>query len=257
MGDSVLYGLLDIIRGMTTIASVLMVGKTVGMGLEELFKIECKYCIGTGKVVCVKCRGTNTLCRRPAQTTPNLKVINRRYEDVYGCFVCGPTTPYENLGLLGEDEDINEMERIKESIRYSLRGKPYSRKNPLAGTMLCPECRGQRFIWYFMPNLPLISGLEEAWFMKTPLPINSAHTHNSYKEWPSRPLRPISEREIGYFGDDAFDYDDQAAELSWDFIEKDFDEKRSTASAEGAQTEPNDLEDFSFTTLQDISDISR
>jgi len=257
MNQSILNGLLDIIRGIVSIASLTVVGKTVGFGLDEVFKIECDRCNGMGKVLCLKCRGTNTLCRRPAQNLPNLGTYNRRYEDVYQCFSCGPTTPYENLGLLGEEQDIYEAETIRESIRCSIRGKPTQRKHPLAGTTFCPICHGQCFFWYFIPNIPKLFAMDELWYVKPfrkqilNLTADLSQSHSTYVEWPTRPLRPISEREVGYFGDDVFDYDDCIAENTWHLMGKDIDRKKANVKIGDTQKEPDDLEDFQFSTVQE------
>jgi hypothetical protein len=72
-------------------------------------------------------------------------------------------------------------------------------------------------------------------------------------EWAGKPLRPITEREIGYFGDDVFDYQDRISEQTWKLMEEDFEWKKEMSSTEGAQKEPDDLEDFQFTSVQDMS----
>jgi hypothetical protein len=257
MSEAVLSGLLDIIRGIVTITSLTIIGKTISFGLEDIFKIDCDRCCGMGKILCTNCRGTNTLYRRPAQIVPNLETFNRRYEHTYQCFICGPTTPYENLGLLGEDQDIHESDRIKEAIRCSLRKKPIQRKTPLAGTTFCTLCHGNCHFWYFTPNIAKMIGAIEPWYQKSfqkqhiAVPNGPSLPHSIYVEWPTRPLRPISEREVGYFGDDVFDYDDFIAENTWHLMESDYGRKVDSAKSSKTQKEPDDLEDFQFTTLQE------
>merc|ERR1712023_307870 len=134
-------------RGICTIASLSIVGKTVKNGLNELFRIECDRCNGTGKLVCTTCSGTKTLARIPSQKLPNLQIFNRRHEDLMECFFCGPTTIYDNFGPLGEEEDFNEVDRIRDSLRNALHNKPTPRDSPLAGTICCPVCRGQRMLF--------------------------------------------------------------------------------------------------------------
>merc|ERR1711933_562011 len=117
MGDKVVNLLLDFMRSISTIASVVIVGRTIGHGLEELFMVECDRCNSMGKVTCIKCFGTKTLARRPAQRVPNTHIYNRRHEDLQECFVCGPTTLHDNFGPLcarelGEEEEIYEKDRI-------------------------------------------------------------------------------------------------------------------------------------------------
>lgn len=82
--------------------------------------------------------------------------------------------------------------------------------------MLCPVCHGHRGFLHIIPNVPKIFRLEEMWYMK-PLrkgfeansPITLANSHHNYTEWPGRPFRPITEREMGYFSCDIFDYEDK------------------------------------------------
>jgi len=254
-------GLLDIMRGISTIASVLIVGRALSNGMEELFRLERDRCNGVGKVICSKCDGTKTLARRPAQKVPNLETFNRRQEDLYTCFVCGVTTLHDNFGPSCEEEDMNEAERIRDTIRNAIHNNQTPRSTPLAGTTLCPTCHGRCFLWHVLPNVPKLFGLVELWYSKplrkgvgTYVPPGWTPQHSNYMEWPGRPLRPISEREVGYFGDDVFDYDDKISDQTWKLIEEDFQRKRGNSS--GAQKEPaEDLEDFRFTTVQDISGI--
>lgn len=260
MGDSAVNGLLDIMRGISTIASLFIVGRTIGYSADELFKAPCYRCNGVGKVICSKCQGTKTLAKRPAQKLPNLQTFNRRQEDLMECFVCGPTTLYDNFGPLGEEEDMNEMDRIKDTLRNSVCNKATPRSTTLAGTVLCPVCRGQCMIWHIVPNIPRLFGLEEIWYMKPLRKDFQTYRHRSQAEipercmeWPGKPLRPITEREIGYFGDDVYDYGDRISEHTWKIMEDDFERKRNTLLTGGAQKEPDDLEDFQFVSVQELS----
>lgn len=259
MDDSALNGILDIMRGTSTIASFFVVGRTVLTCIEELFKLKCDRCNGTGKVTCTKCRGTKTLSKRPAQKIPNLYIFNRRNEDLTECFFCGPTTIYDNFGPLGEDIDINEADRIKDSIRGAICNKVTTRKSTLAGTILCPVCRGQCLIWNIIPNVSSLFGMEEVWYTK-PLrkgiqayaPAGWPQQHSKYIEWANRPLRPIAEREVGYFGQDVFDYEDQMNENTRNLIEEEkkvADNDKRKANAKELQ----DWEEYDFPTLQSKS----
>merc|ERR1711964_92931 len=218
-------GLLEIMRGIVTIASFVIVGRTVGFGIDNMFKVECGYCTGLGKVVCVKCRGTAAISKRPVQKAPNILVFNRRLGDAYECFVCGPPTQYGNLGF-SKEGDCMEVDRRKDLIQNAICNQPLPRKESLAGTMVCPCCRGQCHLWYILPKIPQMFGLGIAWYLKGSQMCTSStclfHPHSNYVEWSSRPLRPISEREVGYFGDDAFDYEEQASQDVWWLMEEEF-----------------------------------
>merc|ERR1712227_955906 len=98
-------------RGISTIASLVIVGRTVTHGIGELFSVDCERCNGMGKVVCSKCYGTKVISKRPAQKLPNLQMFNRRQDDLLECFPCGTTTLHDNFGPLGEEEDLNEIDR--------------------------------------------------------------------------------------------------------------------------------------------------
>merc|ERR1711918_303355 len=113
------------------------------------------------------------------------------------------------------------------------RKKPIQKDRPLAGTVMCPLCRGLRTIWHSTPNLPRLFGFEEMWFMK---PLRRGfdayctpgwpQTQNRYIEWSARPRKPIYDRQVGYFGDDVFDYQDLMSEQTWNLMEEDFERKK-------------------------------
>jgi hypothetical protein len=257
MSDSALNGILDIMRGISTIASVSVVGRTVFSCIEDLFKLECNQCNGMGKVTCTKCRGTKTLSKRPAQKLPNLQVFNRRNEDLRECFLCGYTTVYD-FGLVEED-DQNEADRIKNTIRGAICNKAIPRKKPLAGTITCPVCRGQRLIWNIIPNFSYLFGIEEMWYIK-PLrkgiqayaPACWAQPHNKYIEWAGRPLRPITEREVGFFGEDVFDFEDQMFENTRNLMEEEKNEEADLYTSESTAKEPYLVENQHFNTVQKL-----
>merc|ERR1712151_922501 len=101
-----------------------------------------------------------------------------------------------------------------------------------AGVMTCPVCRGQQSVWHFVPNISRLFGLEEMWYMKPLRKGIQAYTprgwpcpSNKYMEWPGKPYRPITEREVGYFGEDVFDYEDRMSEHSWRIAEEEFERK--------------------------------
>jgi len=260
MNDSALNGILDIMRGLSTIASVSIVGRTVFNSIEEIFRLECDLCNGMGKVTCEKCHGTKTLAKRAAQKIPNLQIFNRRNEDLRECFLCGSTTIHDNFGPLTDDEDLNEADRIKNSIRNAFCNKATPRKRILAGTILCPVCRGQCRVWNIIPNVANLFGIEELWYTK-PLrkgiqaytPFGWPQPHNKYIEWAGRPLRPITEREVGYFGQDVFDYEDQMFENTRNLIKENKDDDKD-AKYESITKDSLDLEnDYRHKTIQELS----
>lgn len=214
MTNSAINGLLDITRGITTIVSAIITCHTIKNGFDELFKTECDRCNGMGKIVCQKCNGTNILVKRPAQKIPNLQTFNRRQEDLFDCFVCGKTTSFDN-NLFNQDENYNDTERIREIVRNAIRNKPVPRNETLAGTEICPSCRGQCSFFLYVPNFTRLLNLNEVWYMKPLRKGFQAYTppvwprpHSKYIEWYGRPHRPINEREVGYFGDAIYDYED-------------------------------------------------
>jgi hypothetical protein len=216
MSDYIVDVLLDMMRSISTIASVFIVGKAVESGIKELFTMQCDRCNGMGKIICRSCYGTNTLAKRPAQKVPNLQIFNRRHEDLRVCFVCGPNALYDFEDCFNEGY---EYEIVKNTVDKAILNRPSPRNKPLAGSTFCPICRGQCSIWYTIPVLSKLFGQEEVWYMKplrngvhAHVPIAWPQPHSNYMEWSGKPLRPITEREIGYFGQDVFDYEDQMYE---------------------------------------------
>lgn len=53
---------------------------------------------------------------------------------------------------------MNEADRIKDAVRNSIRNKP-TPSRPLAGTVICPDCKGTCHMWHFIPNLPKLFGM--------------------------------------------------------------------------------------------------
>merc|ERR1712050_630284 len=211
-------GILDIMRGISTVASSWIIGSAVVRGMEDIFRLECDRCNGVGKVTCTKCNGTKTLARRPAQKVPNMQIFNRRDEDLQECYLCGRTTDCDN-NLSGNSNYDIEYEFITSRKCDAKCNTPTVRKSYLAGTIICPICRGQCFIWHFVPNIRRAFGLEEIWYNKPCRkgfqafsPTGWPQPHSKYMEWPCTPLRPITEREVGYFGEDVFDFEDQMFE---------------------------------------------
>jgi len=108
-------------------------------------------------------------------------------------------------------------------------------------------------IWNIIPNFSKLFGIEEIWYMK-PLrkgiqayaPAGWPQPHNKYIEWTDKPLRPITEREVGYFGSDVFDYEDQMSENIRNLIKDEKNRQFITEASKSAMKEPIDLEDYHF-----------
>merc|ERR1712159_386774 len=125
MANSATGGILDIMQGIATITSFLIAGRSIGLGFEEIFKVECPHCRGVGKVTCTKCRGSGTLSIKPAQKGPNLLTYNRRFEDVYKCPVCSlHTIPYGDLGLPIPAKAFSKRESITDTLKNAIRNRP-------------------------------------------------------------------------------------------------------------------------------------
>merc|ERR1711976_440312 len=136
--------------------------------------------------------------------------------------------------------------------------EPAPRSTPLAGSITCPMCRGQRPIRNTIPNISNLFGLEEIWYLRPLHKVIQAYSppgwprpHGNYIEWSGKPLRPISEKEVGYFGKDVFDYEDQVSERSKKRLEDDVENKKLGSSTVGIQTEPN-FEDLLLPSVQEM-----
>ncbi|KAK9845375.1 hypothetical protein WJX81_004805 [Elliptochloris bilobata] len=103
--------ILDVVRGLSTVASFGIVYNQFFRLIEEIFTSECEVCRGSGRVICRHCRGTKTLRRRPGvYTIQRLRVVDRDPADLYPCIYCGPETKY----------DFRMVEQDIESEAYSV-----------------------------------------------------------------------------------------------------------------------------------------
>merc|ERR1712039_537302 len=191
--------------------------------LAEIFSLECKRCNGMGKIVCKKCRGTKTLARRPTQKVPILQVYNRRRINISMCFVCGSNTP-------SDEEDDLRPDRMREIIMRAYRNHPEPKSELLDGSIKCPSCDGKGSLINFELNPKILYDFEEKWYIKplrkgyrTYAPPGWPQPHSKYIECSGKHCRPITEREIGYFGSNVFDYKDEIDRRSAQTQMNDFD----------------------------------
>ena len=99
---------------------------------------------------------------------------------------------------------------------------------------------------------------EEPWYQK---PIRKGWAQwqapgavapgSNYLEFAGRPSNPITQGDLDYYGDDAFDLNDAFAANTLERMKEDLEKRRGKTTSK----EPDDLEDYQFTTVQDVSDV--
>ncbi|CAL5227290.1 g10225 [Coccomyxa viridis] len=153
--------ILDVVRGLSTVASFGIVINQMWSLMDEIFTSDCDYCRGTGRIICRHCHGTKTLRRRPGEFHyQHMAVVDRSPRDLYPCVYCGPNTRYDfqRVEEDNEDEAYNIMDNLKAAVANKRRPFP----SPiLAGTIPCPECGGNPLIRRHTPNWARLTQTEE------------------------------------------------------------------------------------------------
>ena len=170
--------IVDIIQGLTQVAAIAVTLKHIGTSWHELFTGHCRNCRGTGRVTCkhvrlcerhgetrvrmemeakadrrnvprlVQCHGSATLRKRPStlQRIHEGNLRDYRPRDLpgntYRCIFCGDGGNADE-----KDPDPEEEESIAFTVQDNLRAAMANKPRPvvwepLAGTILCPMCKG-------------------------------------------------------------------------------------------------------------------
>lgn len=177
--------ILDIVRGLSTIASFGIVVTQMKNLWKELYNSKCATCDGAGSMICGHCHGTKM--RRSAP----LRYKNQDYnhpDNEYDCYYCGDYAPndfkYENLP--DDTETLNIMANLKSAMANKPRPHPH---RAMAGTVPCPSCDGQAVIYRHTPDFSKVFNLEPPW----PLHVG----FRSHVEKQKRPRTKYIEYPIG------------------------------------------------------------
>ncbi|KAK9818138.1 hypothetical protein WJX72_007707 [[Myrmecia] bisecta] len=159
--------ILDIVRGLSTVASFGIVIKQLLNVWDLMYTGDCDNCNGTGRVTCTHCHGTKALRSRPGQ----LRIADLSISDVtgldthYPCIHCGPLTQYDFEDTVADDE--GDAYSIMDNFQAALANRPRPHFMPiLAGTQACPTCGGNPKIRLQRANFARLCGLEEPFFVK-------------------------------------------------------------------------------------------
>ncbi|CAG9460397.1 unnamed protein product [Pedinophyceae sp. YPF-701] len=164
--------LLDVVRGLSTVASFSIVFTQVADLWKNLFEDDCWKCRGTGQVVCPKCRGTKDARTKPMMFKKEqvdgevLLRLQDKPEYHYPCSHCGPSAPQDwKLECLDDDEDA--ATRIMNNLRKAMANRRVQPFEPTAGCVQCPACGGNPVIHRHTPNLTKVLGFEKPFWMTT------------------------------------------------------------------------------------------
>lgn len=158
--------ILDVVRGLSTVASFAIVVNQLKSLYEEFFISICDRCRGTGCVTCPHCHGTKTLRQRPGFIrTRDLAIVDNPF-DSYQCFYCGPSTTFDFNPMAADDE--NQAMKIQENLKSAVANqwpRPFE-LGALAGTLACPECHGNPRVRRLTPDFAKALGMDEPWDFK-------------------------------------------------------------------------------------------
>eukprot|EP00887_Chlorella_sp_A99_P000898 scaffold5.g898.t1 len=155
--------LLDIVRGLSTVASFAIVVDQLKTMYSTFFMSCCSRCRGTGMITCQHCHGTKTLRRRPAFVRTRDGGLVDNPADCYQCYHCGPPTIYD-FDPYSPDDETNAM-KIQDNLKAAVANifpRPFD-MGILAGTQACPQCRGSPRVHRLTPDFAKAFGMEDAW----------------------------------------------------------------------------------------------
>lgn len=161
--------ILDIVRGLSTIASGTILFGQVKNVYQDLFVTQCNHCRGTGRMTCPMCHGYNKYRSRPltAQAAAKLRQPNMvEPEDAtMDCFRCGDRSRFDNMfeAADNEDEAYSVMDNLKAAMGNKAIPKPLG---IMAGTIPCPECKGRPKVHLYGANLEDVLNLALPWDFK-------------------------------------------------------------------------------------------
>lgn len=158
--------ILDIVRGLSTVASFAIVVNQLKSLYEDFFTSSCDRCRGTGCLTCPHCHGTKTVRSRPGFIRARDLAIVDNPGDSYSCFYCGPSTVYD-FNPMAPDDEANAM-KIQENLKSAYANtwpRPFD-MGALAGTVPCTECGGNPKVNRLTPDFAKVFGLDGTWDFK-------------------------------------------------------------------------------------------
>lgn len=181
--------ILDVVRGLSTVASFGIVITHIKQVWDEFFISKCDFCKGTGMITCRHCKGTKVLRTAPGV----LSVVDSSYVDVNDpvqvCFFCPDVSKYD-FNFEVEDEELDAYS-IQDNLKAAMTNKPRPHKLPLlAGTQRCPECWGFPDVHRFTPNMMKVLNLDDPIFKQVQSNIARYNTEFSFSNRYSKVEQP-------------------------------------------------------------------
>lgn len=155
--------ILDIVRGLSTVASFAIVVNQLKSLYDEFFTSTCDRCRGTGCLTCPHCHGSKTIRKRPGFIRARDLAVVDNPGDSYSCFYCGPPTTFDFNPMAPDDEAM--ALKIQENLKAAYANtwpRPFD-LGALAGTVPCTECGGNPKVNRLTPDFGKIFGLDGSW----------------------------------------------------------------------------------------------
>ncbi|KAL4438015.1 hypothetical protein ABPG77_004236 [Micractinium sp. CCAP 211/92] len=155
--------ILDVVRGLSTLASFAIVVNQLKNIYDAFFVSECQRCRGTGITTCPHCHGTKTLRRRPGYLRTRDYGIVDDTRDSYLCVYCGPPCKYD-FNPFAEDDELRAMQ-VQENMKLAVANifpRPFD-SLVTAGTVLCPTCHGNPRVRRLTPDFAKALWLAPRW----------------------------------------------------------------------------------------------
>ncbi|PSC76683.1 molecular chaperone [Micractinium conductrix] len=155
--------ILDVVRGLSTLASFAIVVNQLKNIYDAFYVSDCERCRGTGIVTCPHCHGTKTLRRRPGFLRTRDYGIVDDPRDSYLCFYCGPPSKYD-FNPFADDDDQRAMQ-VQENMRLAVANVFPRLFDSLvtAGTVSCPTCHGNPKVRRLTPDFGKAFDLGPRW----------------------------------------------------------------------------------------------
>lgn len=190
--------ILDIVRGLSTVASFAIVVNQLRSLYDEFFTSSCDRCRGTGCLTCPHCHGTKTIRKRSGFIRARDLAIVDNPGDSYSCFYCGPTTTFD-FNPMAPDDEATAM-KIQENLKNAYANawpRPFD-LGALAGTVPCTACGGNPKIHRLTPDFAKVFGLDCNWDFKISKRIGGIRGHDrstfarkQLLEYPASPPMPV------------------------------------------------------------------
>jgi hypothetical protein len=185
--------ILDIVRGLSTVASFAIVVNQLKSLYEDFFTSSCDRCRGTGCLTCPHCHGSKTIRKRPGFIRARDLAVIDNPGDSYSCFYCGPSTAFDFNPMAPDDE--GQAMKIQENLKAAY-GNTATRPfvfGALAGTIPCTECGGNPKVHRLTPDFAKVFGLGGTWDFEISKRMGGGAASQGplFLEYPASPPIPV------------------------------------------------------------------